>query len=71
VKLIFISLFVASPFAYWAMQKWLGNYDYKTTIGWQVFFFAGAGILTIALLTISLQTIRAAITNPTKTLKHE
>ncbi len=71
VKLILISLILASPFAYWVMQKWLENYDYKTTIGWKVFIFAGAGIVTIALLTISLQTIRAAIMNPAKTLKHE
>jgi putative ABC transport system permease protein len=71
MKLICISLLVASPFAYWAMQKWLENYDYKISIGWTVFLFAGAGMLVIALVTISIQTIRAALMNPAKTLKHE
>lgn len=71
VKLICISLFIASPFAYWAMQKWLENYDYKISIGWTVFLLAGAGMLVIALVTISIQTIRAAVMNPAKTLKHE
>ncbi len=71
MKLICISLLVASPFAYWAMQKWLENYDYKISIGWTVFLFAGIGMLVIALVTLSIQTIRAALMNPAKTLKHE
>lgn len=71
LRLICISLFIASPFAYWAMQKWLENYDYKVNIGWKVFLFAGSGMLVIALVTISIQTIRAAVMNPAKTLKHE
>ena len=71
VKLICISLLIASPFAYWAMQNWLENYDYKVNVGWKVFVFAGGGMLVIALVTISIQTIRAALMNPARTLKHE
>lgn len=71
VRLICISLFIASPIAYWAMQKWLENYDYKVNVGWWIFLFTGAGTLLIALATISIQTIRAAIMNPANSLKHE
>ena len=71
VRLIFIALLVASPIAYWAMQNWLENYGYKVNIAWWIFLFAGAGTLLVAVLTISIQTVRAAISNPAKSLKHE
>jgi hypothetical protein len=71
VKLIVISLLVASPIAYWAMEKWLENYDYKVNIAWWIFLLAGAGTLLLALITISIQMIRAAVMNPINTLKHE
>ncbi len=69
--LVFTSLLIASPLAWWAMQKWLQNYSYHISIEWWV--FAGAGILSIliALATVSYQSVKAAIANPVKSLRTE
>ncbi|MCL6216981.1 ABC transporter permease [Zunongwangia pacifica] len=71
LKLIAISCIIAIPVGWYLMQFWLQNFAYKTNLDWWV--FAGAGILTlfIALLTISSQAIKAAITNPVKSLRTE
>jgi len=71
LKLVTISLLIASPVAWWAMHKWLANYTYRVDIEWWV--FAGAGLLSvlIALATISYQSIKAAIANPVKSLRTE
>ena len=71
LKLVFISILVASPVAWWAMNKWLQDFSYKINIGWWVFALAGAIALLIALLTVSFQAIKAAITNPVKSLRTE
>lgn len=71
VKLIALSLLVASPLAYFAMQHWLENFAYKIEIGWPIFLLAGGLTISIALLTMSLQTVKAAMTNPADSLKHE
>ncbi|MEO5592811.1 MAG: ABC transporter permease [Chitinophagaceae bacterium] len=71
LKLVTVSLLIASPVAWWAMDKWLQNYTYHINIEWWV--FAGAGILSvlIALATVSYQSIKAAIANPVKSLRTE
>jgi ABC-type antimicrobial peptide transport system permease subunit len=71
LKLVIISLLIASPVAWWGMNKWLQNYTYHIDIEWWV--FAGAGILSvlIALATVSYQSIRAAVANPVKSLRTE
>ena len=71
LKLVIVSLLIASPVAWWAMDKWLQNYSYHIAISWWV--FAGAGILSvlIALATVSYQSVRAAISNPVKSLRSE
>lgn len=71
LKLIAISFVIACPIAYWAMNRWLENYPYHAGIGWWVFPLAGIAILLLALITISGQTIRAALSNPANSLKHE
>ena len=69
MKLIVLSILIASPIAYWAMDKWLKGYQYKIPINWQVFAIAGGVALLIALLTVSYQAIKAALSNPAKSLK--
>jgi ABC-type antimicrobial peptide transport system permease subunit len=71
LKLVIISLAIASPVAWWAMNSWLKNYSYHTGIEWWVFVLAGVLSVAIALLTISYQSIRAAIANPAKSLRTE
>lgn len=71
VLLVALSVLIASPLAYWAMTKWLADFAYKITIPWWAFAGAGAGALLIALLTVSVQSIRAAVANPVKALRSE
>jgi ABC-type antimicrobial peptide transport system permease subunit len=71
VLLILISLIIASPVAYYFMHNWLMNYQYRSDIAWWVFAITGAGAVTISLLTVSYQSIKAALTNPVKSLRSE
>ena len=71
IVLVIIALLIASPIAWWAMTRWLQNFEYKTDIGWTVFAFAGFAAIAIALATISFQAIKAAIANPVKSLRTE
>jgi ABC-type antimicrobial peptide transport system permease subunit len=69
--LVLISVAVASPVAWWAMEKWLSNYAYRTDIPWWLFVMVGCISLCIALLTVGFQAIRAATENPVKAIKSE
>jgi ABC-type antimicrobial peptide transport system permease subunit len=71
VILVFLSLFIAVPLAYYYMQGWLENYNYRTPISWWVFVLAGAGAILITIITVSFQAIKAAIVNPVKSLRTE
>jgi putative ABC transport system permease protein len=71
VKLVVISFIIAAPMAYWAMSKWLITYTYRVDISLWVFAFAGLLSILIALLTVSYQSIKAAIANPIKNLRAE
>ncbi|MCF0060225.1 ABC transporter permease [Dyadobacter chenwenxiniae] len=71
VKLVFIAIVIASPIAWYVMNQWLQNFAYKIDIDWWVFAFAGLLSLTVALLTISFQSIKAGLMNPVKSLKSE
>ena len=71
VLLVFISLLIASPLAFYFMQKWLQNYDYRSNISWWIFAVAGIGSLLVTILTVSFQAIRAAMANPVKSLRTE
>jgi len=71
VTLVIISFIIASPVAYWGMSKWLMDYTYRVTINWWVFALAGALSVMIALLTVSYQSIKAALANPIKSLRAE
>lgn len=71
LKLVTISILIASPIAWWAMHKWLQDFAYRTNISWSVFVVTTVVALLIALITISFQAIRAAIANPVKSLRTE
>ena len=71
LKLIAIALIIASPIAWFLMSTWLQDYAYRISIGWTVFLFAGIFVAGIALLTISVQAIKAAAANPVKSLRTE
>ncbi len=71
VKLVFISILIASPIAWIAMYKWLQNYNYRIDISVLVFIASGLLALLIALLTVSFQAIKAAVANPVKSLRTE
>ncbi len=71
VKLVLIAIVVASPIAWWAMNKWLEDFAYRIDIQWWVFAVAGLAAVAIALLTVSWQAIRAAVANPVDSLRDE
>jgi putative ABC transport system permease protein len=68
--LIIVAIVIAMPIAWFAMNRWLQDYAYKINIGWVVFLFAGGGATLIALATISIQSVKAALANPVKSLKN-
>lgn len=71
LKLVLIAFVIASPLAWFLMNKWLQDFAYRINISWWVFAVAGITAIFIALFTISFQTIKAAITNPVKSLRTE
>jgi putative ABC transport system permease protein len=71
VKWVAIAFVIATPIAYFAMQKWLENFAYKTTLSWWIFALAGLLALGIALLTVSWQSWKAATKNPVESLRYE
>jgi len=71
LKLVTIAIVIASPFAWFIMNKWLQNYSYRIAISWWVFFAAGLSAIIIAFITIGFQAIKAAIANPVKSLRTE
>ena len=71
VFIVLLAFVIAAPLAWWASYKWLENFAYRTNISWWVFALSGFAMLLIALLTLSIQTIRASMANPVKSLRTE
>ena len=71
LKLVLIAIVIASPLAWYAMNKWLQNFAYKTSITWQVFALTTCVVVAIAFLTVSFQAVKAALMNPVKSLRSE
>jgi ABC-type antimicrobial peptide transport system permease subunit len=71
VLLVLFSCIIASPIAYYYLDHWLTNYDYRVEIKWQVFVLAAMAALIITLITVSFQAIKAALANPVKSLRTE
>ena len=71
LKLVLMAIIIASPVAWWLMNKWLQDFAYRINISWWIFALAGVISIVIALVTVSVQAIKAAITNPIKSLRTE
>ncbi len=69
--LVVISLVIATPLAYYFMSNWIQKFTYRTDISWWIFILAGAGAIIITIITISFQSIKAATSNPVKSLRTE
>jgi putative ABC transport system permease protein len=69
--LVIISFFISVPVTWWSMHQWLQAFAYRIHIGWPVFAIAGLLAIVIALITVSFQSIKAAIANPVKSLRSE
>jgi len=71
LKWVFAAFIVATPLSWYAMHRWLGNFAYKTELSWWIFAIAGILALIIALLTVSIQSYKAASQNPVEALRYE
>jgi putative ABC transport system permease protein len=71
IKLVAVSCLIASPIAWYYLNKWLLQYDFRIAISFWVFILVGAGTLLIALMTISIQILKAAMSNPVEQLRAE
>lgn len=71
LKLVIGALFIAFPIAYWSISKWLDSFYYKIDLSWEIFALAGIASLLIALVTISVQAVKAAMANPVNSLRNE
>jgi len=71
VKLILLAILIAFPIAWYGMRQWLQGFTYRVELSWWIFAIAASGSLVIALLTLSVQAIKAGRTNPVRTLRME
>jgi len=71
LKLVVLSIIIASPLAWWAMNNWLQNFAYRITIQWWVFAAAGFIAIFTAVITVSYHALKAAMANPVKSLRSE
>jgi putative ABC transport system permease protein len=71
LMLIVIASLIAFPVAWWAMYKWLQDFEYRIQVGWWIFVLSGFVAILVALFTISFQAVRAAVSNPIKSLRTE
>jgi putative ABC transport system permease protein len=69
--LVIVAFVIAIPFAWWAMNRWLQGFAYKTDIGWIVFALSGFAAIAIALATVSFQAVKAAVVSPVRSLRAE
>jgi predicted lysophospholipase L1 biosynthesis ABC-type transport system permease subunit len=71
VRLVAVAMLIATPVAWYAMSRWLEDFDYRINIGWETFVLAGVLAVGIALVTVSFQAVRAAMANPVESLRSE
>jgi putative ABC transport system permease protein len=71
LKLVFIAALIATPVAWFFMNKWLEEFAYRITIHWPVFVLSALAAVVIAMATISIQVVKAAMANPVKSLRAE
>ncbi|GAO41479.1 ABC transporter permease [Flavihumibacter petaseus] len=71
LRLIMISFLVAIPLSWWSMNLWLTNYEYRTALPWWIFLLSALAVLMITLVTVSFQSVKAALMNPVKSIRTE
>lgn len=71
ILLVLVAFAVAVPLSWWVMHRWLDDFVYRTEMSWWIFTVTGVGMIVIALLVLSLRTIRSALVNPIKSLRTE
>lgn len=71
IKLVLLANLIAWPLAWWVMQKWLQDFEYRTPVSWWIFAVAGLVALVLAVVTVSFQAIKAGLANPVNALKNE
>lgn len=71
VRLVVIAFLIATPISWYFLHRWLQDFSYRTTLAWWIFPLSGLATLLIALVTVSVQTLRAALANPVKSLRSE
>jgi putative ABC transport system permease protein len=71
IRLVLLAVIIAIPVSWWMMNSWLQDFAFRISIGWTVFVLAGLTVIAIALLTVSFQALKAAMTNPVKALRSE
>ena len=71
VKLVLVGLAIASPIAWYFMTQWLATFSYRIDIGWWVYAVAGMIAVGLALITVSVQAVNAALANPVNNLRSE
>jgi putative ABC transport system permease protein len=71
IKLVMLAFLIATPLAWWGMEKWLQGFAYRVNVQWWIFALAGTLAIVIALFTVSYQAVRAALMNPIRSLRSE
>lgn len=71
IRLVLIAILIAAPLSWYLMQKWLEAFAYRVTLHWWLIALAGSGAILVALITVSFQSVKAALTNPVKSLRSE
>jgi putative ABC transport system permease protein len=71
LKLVVIALLIASPLAWYFMHRWLEGFAYRINIGWSVFLITAIGAMLVALVTVGVQAVKAAVANPVTSLRTE
>ena len=71
IKLVVIGFVISIPISWYLMNKWLQNFAYRIEISWWIFILAGGIAFTIAIFTVGFQAVKAATTDPVKTLRYE
>jgi putative ABC transport system permease protein len=71
VRLVLLAFAIAAPLAWWVMYKWLQDFAYRTVMNWWIFAISGLAMLFVAIITLSVQTIKTAVGNPVKSLRTE
>jgi putative ABC transport system permease protein len=71
LQLVLIAFLIASPLVWYFMHRWLQSFAYRVTISWWIFALSGSMVILITLATISIQTLKAAVANPVKSLRAE